>query len=91
MNLRPTRNRVVVKRNPAKETSSGGIVLPESEQKAQTTGVVVAAGTDDLGEQLNKGDLILFGKYAGTPIKVQNEDFIIMKYDEVIAVLESSN
>jgi chaperonin GroES len=91
MKIRPTRNRVVVKKKATEEKTPGGIVIPESEQKPQTTGEVVAAGIDDLGETLNVGDIILFGKYAGTPIKVQNEDFIIMKYDEVIAVLESSN
>jgi len=88
MNLRPTRNRVVIKYLEVENKTSGGILLPIDKEKQPTTGVVIAAGKDDLGEQLYKDDIVLFGKYAGTPVKIQNEDFVIMNYKDIIAVIE---
>ena len=91
MNLKPTRNRVIIKYTEVKEKSVGGIILPADENTPQTTGIVVAAGEDDLGEQLNVDDLVLFGKFAGTKMKVQGEDYVIMNYTDILAVLETSN
>jgi chaperonin GroES len=88
MKLRPTRNRVVIKYTEIKEKSAGGIILPEDSKKQPTTGVVIASGLDDLGEKLNEGDLVLFGKFSGTKVTIQNEDFVIMNYKDIMAVIE---
>lgn len=87
MVLRPTWNRVVITTDKKEAVSPGGIVLPDSKEQG-TTGTVVVCGRNEFDEILNKGDRVLFGKYAGTPIKVQNEDFIIMNVSEVLAVIE---
>lgn len=88
MKLRPTRNRVVIKYLKVENKTKGGILLPNNKEKPQTTGIVVATSTDDLGELLNKDDIVLFGKYVGTPVKIQDEDFVIMNYKDIIAVIE---
>jgi len=87
--IRPMRNRLLVKLSEMITKTQGGILLPE--EKRPTTGTVIEAGIDDLGEILNKGDVILFGKYAGTPIKLENEDFVMMSYTDIIAVVETTD
>ena len=87
MNIRPTWNRVVVSLDKVKEKTAGGIIIPNNNEKS-TTGTVVVCAKNEFNETLNKGDRILFGMFAGTPIKIQNEDFTIMNVSEVIAVIE---
>ena len=82
MILRPTKGRVVIKVDEEVQTSAGGIVLPTTDKA--TTGIVLACYNDELVV----GDRVLFGKFAGTPINVQNEDFTMMNIDEVLAVIE---
>ena len=89
MNIRPTWNRVVLVLDSVEEKTAGGIIIPSESQKAATTGTVVVCADNEFNEELNKGDRVLFGKYAGTPIKVQNEDFIIMNVNEILAVIEN--
>jgi len=88
MNLKPMRNRVVIKTTEVEEKSAGGIFIPLDSKKEPTTGHVIACGGDDLGDTLNIGDMVLFGKFAGTKIEVQNENFIMMKYTDILAVIE---
>jgi len=89
MKLRPTKNRVVIKYIEKENKSSGGIILPTDSKAQPTLGTVVACGKDDKELiQFDVDDIVLFGKFAGTPIKVQDEEFIIMKIDEVMAVIE---
>lgn len=88
MNIKPTRGRVVVKATEVENKSAGGIVLPTDSKEPPTTGIVVACGRDEWDETFEVGDQVLFGKFAGTSVLIQNEKFIIMKMNEVMAVIE---
>ena len=94
MNIRPLHDRVVVKRMEEERTSAGGIVIPDSAAEKPQKGEVVAVGNGkvtDSGEvralDVKVGDLILFGKYSGTEIKVDGEDVLIMKEEDILGVL----
>ena len=82
------KNRVVIKYLETTNVTSGGIIMPINKEEVPTLGKVVASGIDELGEKLNEGDTVMFSKYAGTKITIQNEDFVIMKYSEILAVIE---
>lgn len=91
----PLRDKILVKRLEAEEMTKGGIVLPESAKEKPKEGSVVAVGEGkilDDGERgtmsVKKGDLVLFSSYAGTEIKVDGEELLIMGEDEVLAVIE---
>ena len=93
--LRPLNDKIVVRRLEAEETTKGGIVLPDAAQEKPKEGVVVAVGTGRLlvnGEradlQLQTEDRVLFTSYAGTEVKVDGEDFLIMNEDDVLAVVD---
>jgi len=86
LNLKPTRNRVIIK--PIEQNTLGKIILAEESKDKPTTGTVVAVGKDDLGSNLNINDIIMFGKYTGIPVKVKNENYIIIEYKDIIAVIE---
>jgi chaperonin GroES len=94
MNIRPLHDRVVVKRMEEERTSSGGIVIPDSAAEKPQKGEVVAVGNGkvtDSGEILaldvKVGDQVLFGKYSGTEIKLDGEDVLIMKEEDILGVL----
>ncbi len=94
MNIRPLHDRVVVKRKEEERTSSGGIVIPDSAAEKPQKGEVVAVGNGkvtDSGELLaldvKVGDQILFGKYSGTEIKIDGQDVLIMKEEDILGVL----
>ena len=95
MNFRPLHDRILIKRIEEKETARGGIIIPDSAKEKPQEGEVIAVGngkkTED-GEiiplDVKAGDRILFGKYSGTEIKVDNEDFLILKEEEVLGVVE---
>ena len=95
MKIRPLHDRVVVKRMEEERTSPGGIVIPDSAAEKPIKGEVVAVGNGkitDSGEvralDLKAGDQILFGKYSGTEVKVDGEDLLVMREDDVMAVIE---
>jgi chaperonin GroES len=95
MNIRPLHDRVLVKRLDAKETVKGGIIIPDTAQEKPQEGEVIAAGPgkslDDGKIQamnVKVGDKILFGKYAGTDVKIDDVDYIIMREDDILGVLE---
>ncbi len=94
MNVRPLHDRVVVKRVEEKEVVKGGIIIPDTAKEKPMEGEVIAVGSGkvmDDGKRaamdVKKGDRILFGKYSGTEIKIDDEDYIIMREDEILAVL----
>jgi len=96
MKLRPLHDRVIVKRVEEERTSPGGIVIPDSAAEKPIRGEVVAVGNGkilDNGEQraldLKVGDKVLFGKYSGTEVKVDGEELLVMREDDVMAVIES--
>ncbi|PIE34868.1 co-chaperone GroES [candidate division KSB3 bacterium] len=95
MNIRPLNDRVLVKRLDAKETVKGGIIIPDTAQEKPQEGEVIAVGPgkilDDGKTQamnVKAGDKILFGKYAGTDVKLDDVDYIIMREDDILGVLE---
>ncbi len=92
--LTPLHDRIVVRRIEEAETTRGGIIIPDSAQDKPQEGEVIAVGpgkSNDEGKvfplQVKAGDRILFGKYAGTEIKIDGEDFVIMREEEVLGVL----
>lgn len=93
MNIRPLHDRVVVKRMEEERTSAGGIVIPDSAAEKPQKGEVVAVGNGavtDSGDvrslDVKVGDQILFGKYSGTEIKVDGEDVLIMREEDILGV-----
>lgn len=95
MNLRPLHDRIVIKRLDAETTSSGGIVLPDTATEKPQRGKVIATGQGKVADDGNRipldvkaGDQVLFGKYSGTEVKLEGEDFIVMREDDIMAVIE---
>jgi chaperonin GroES len=95
MNIRPLHDRVVVRRTEEERTSPGGIVIPDSATEKPIRGEVIAVGNGkilDSGDlralDLKVGDQVLFGKYSGTEVKVDGEDLLVMREDDVMAVVE---
>jgi len=96
MKLRPLHDRVIVKRVEEERTSPGGIVIPDSAAEKPIRGEVLAVGNGkilDSGEQrgldIKVGDKVLFGKYSGTEVKVDGEELLVMREDDIMAVIES--
>ena len=96
--IRPLHDRVIVQRLEEGEQKVGGIIIPDTAKEKPQQGLVIAAGAgkirDDGSRQppdVKAGDLILFGKYSGQEIKLDGEDYIIMREDEVLGVIEGSD
>ena len=94
--LKPLRDKVVVERTEAEEKTAGGIVLPETAKDKPKQGTVVSVGTGrilDSGEskplEVRKGDRVLFGAYAGTEVKVDGREYLIVGESEILAVIEN--
>ncbi|TDR23664.1 co-chaperone GroES [Marinicella litoralis] len=94
MNIRPLHDRVIVKRVEEETTSPGGIVLPGSATEKPQRGEVVAVGTGrilDNGEvralAVKAGDSVLFGKYSGNEVKVDGEEYLVMKEEDIIGII----
>jgi len=94
MKVRPLHDRLVVRRLEEKETAKGGIIIPDTAKEKPQEGEVLAVGNGKVLENGTKvaldvkvGDKILFGKYSGTDIKIDGEDVLILREDEVLAVL----
>ena len=97
MKIRPLHDRVVIRRTEEERTSPGGIVIPDSATEKPIKGEVVAVGKGKLLDSgdvraldLKEGDKVLFGKYSGTEVKVEGEDLLVMREDDVMAVIEGS-
>src|SRR5512137_514514 len=96
MNVRPLRDRILVKRLEEGEQKIGGIIIPDTAKEKPQQGKVIAAGNGkakDDGKRVpldvKAGDLILFGKYSGQEIKLDGEEYLIMREDEVLAVIDN--
>ncbi len=95
MNLRPLHDRVAIKRLEEEEKSPGGIVIPDTAKEKPQTGEVVAVGEGrvlDNGKvvplDVKVGDKVLFGKYSGTEVTIGDEDYLLMREDDILAVIE---
>ncbi len=97
MKIRPLYDRIVVKRIDEHETTRSGIIIPDSAQEKPQEAEVIAAGNGKRNEDgkihpldVKAGDRILFGKYSGNEIKLDGEDYIIMREDEVLGVMDAA-
>jgi chaperonin GroES len=96
MKVRPLQDRILVRRVAEEEKTKGGIIIPDSAKEKPAEGEVIAVGSgkvDDKGKlrplAVKKGDRILFGKYSGNEIKIDNVDHLILREDDVLGVLEN--
>ena len=96
MNLRPLHDRVIIKRMEEERTSPGGIVIPDSATEKPIRGEVLAAGNGKRSESgevfpmdVKVGDKVLFGKYSGTEVKVDGQDLLVMREEDIMAVIEA--
>lgn len=95
MKLRPLNDRVVVKRIEEEQKTAGGIIIPDTAKEKPIQGKVLAVGNGKVMEDGSKrpldvkeGDRVLFGKYAGTEIKVEGDELLIMREDDILAIVE---
>jgi len=96
MNLRPLHDRVIIKRMEEETTSPGGIVIPDSAAEKPVRGSVVAAGNGKVNDSgkvvpmdVKVGDTVLFGKYSGTEVKVEGKELLVMREEDIMAVVEA--
>lgn len=97
-NLRPLGDRVLVKRLEAEEKTKGGIIIPDSAKEKPLEGEIVAVGPGARGDngqivplELKKGDRVLFGKWSGTEVKLDDEDYMIMKESDVMGIFQKAS
>ena len=97
MTVRPLHDRILIKRIEEKESVKGGIIIPDTAKEKPQEGEVIAVGNGKKTEEgkvipldVKAGDRILFGKYSGTEIKIDNEEYLIVREDEVLGVLEAA-
>jgi chaperonin GroES len=95
MKLRPLQDRILVQRVEEETKTSGGIIIPDTAKEKPAEGKVIATGNGKVGDdgkrvalEVKKGDRILFSKYAGTEVKVQGEEYLIMREDDVLGIIE---
>jgi chaperonin GroES len=96
MKIRPLHDRILVKRLEEEEKTKGGIIIPDTAKEKPIEGRVIAIGNGKLLENgelrsldVKEGDRILFGKYSGTEIKIEGEDLLMMREDDVLGVIEA--
>ena len=95
MKLRPLHDRILVERVEEAEKTKGGIIIPDSAKEKPAEGKVIAVGKGRVGDDgktialdIKKGDRILFGKYGGTEVKIDGEEYLIMREDDVLGIIE---
>ena len=95
MKLRPLQDRILVKRVEEEEKTKGGIIIPDTAKEKPGEGKVVSVGNGKMGDdgkriplEIKKGDRILFGKYSGSDVKIESEEYLIMREDDVLCVIE---
>ena len=95
MKIRPLQDRIIVKRLESEEKTKGGIIIPDSAQEKPMEGKVIAAGKGKLNDDgkriapdVKAGDIVLFSKYAGTEVKIDSEEHLIMREDDILGVIE---
>ena len=95
MKIRPLNDRILVQRLEQEEKTAGGIIIPDSAKEKPAEGKIVAVGNGKLNDQgervaleVKEGDRVLFSKYGGTDVKLDGEDFLIMREDDILGVVE---
>jgi chaperonin GroES len=89
VNVTPLHDRVIVKPAKAEEKTAGGIIIPDTAQEKPQRGIVIAAGPGKKDEPVTvkNGDTVLYGKYAGTEIQIEGEDYLIMRESDILAIV----
>ena len=95
MQVRPLHDRVLVKRQLEEEKSKGGIIIPDTAKEKPIQGEIIAVGTGRVAEdgkvrplEVKKGDKVLFGKYSGTEIKIEGDDFLMMREEDILGIIQ---
>lgn len=95
MKIRPLNDRILVKRVESEEKTAGGIIIPDSAKEKPAEGEIIAIGAgklNDKGERIamevKAGDRVLFSKYGGTDVKIDGEDYLIMREDDILGIIE---
>ncbi len=95
MKLRPLNDRILVERVEEESTTKGGIIIPDSAKEKPAEGMVVSVGNGKMNEdgnripvEIKEGDRILFGKYSGTEVKIEGTEYLIMREDDVLGIIE---
>jgi chaperonin GroES len=95
MKLRPLQDRIIVKRVEEENKTKGGIIIPDTAKEKPAEGKIVAVGNGKVGEdgsriplEVKEGDRVLFGKYSGTEVKVEGEEYLIMREDDILGIIE---
>ncbi|MDX2502165.1 MAG: co-chaperone GroES [Deltaproteobacteria bacterium] len=95
MKLRPLQDRILVQRVGEETTTKGGIIIPDTAQEKPAEGKVFSVGNGKIGDdgkriplEIKKGDRILFGKYSGTEVKISGEEYLIMREDDVLGIID---
>lgn len=95
MKLRPLQDRILVRRVEEEEKTKGGIIIPDTAKEKPGEGKVVSVGNGKVGDdgkriplEIKKGDRILFGKYSGSDVKIEGDEYLIMREDDVLCVIE---
>jgi chaperonin GroES len=95
MKLRPLQDRILVQRVAEETTTKGGIIIPDTAKEKPAEGKVTAVGNGKVGDdgkriplEIKKGDRILFGKYSGTEVKIEGDEYLIMREDDVLGIIE---
>jgi chaperonin GroES len=95
MKLRPLQDRILVQRVAEETTTKGGIIIPDTAKEKPAEGKVTAVGNGKIGDdgkrvalEVKKGDRILFGKYSGTEVKIGGEEYLIMREDDVLGIID---
>jgi chaperonin GroES len=95
MKIRPLQDRILIKRLEEKEVVKGGIIIPDTAKEKPQEGEVVAVGSGKIGDdgkrqamEVKKGDKILFGKYSGSEVKIDDQEYLIIREDEVLGIIE---
>ena len=95
MKIRPLNDRILVKRLEEEQTTAGGIIIPDSAKEKPAEGEIIAVGPGKLNEKgertamdVKSGDIVLFSKYGGTDVKIEGEDYLIMREDDILGVVE---
>jgi len=96
MKIRPLNDRILVKRLEGEEKTAGGIIIPDSAKEKPAEGEIIAVGPGKLNDHgdrvamdVKPGDRVLFSKYGGTDVKIDGEDYLIMREDDILGVVES--
>ena len=90
INVKPLADRVIIDPAPAEEKTAGGIIIPDTAKEKPKTGTVIAAGNGKKDEPVTvkKGDTVLYGQYSGTEIKIDGNDYLIMRESDIFAIVK---